>query len=142
VEGAKGAKVAGCKGEEKSLTAFMSALEYLQRHGVAKLKKVSQELLAEITRRLVAEFQPEQIILFGSHAWGEPSEDSDLDFLVIVPESQESASERAKRGHLALLDLDVAKDILVKTRAEFERYLHVIASLEHAIAEKGKRLYG
>ena len=106
------------------------------------MKEVSQEILAEITRRLVAEFQPEQIILFGSHAWGQPTEDSDLDFMVIVSESAERPSERAKRGHLALLDLDVAKDILVKTRAEFERYRPVIASLEHAIAEKGKRLYG
>ena len=36
-------------------------------------------------RRLAAEFDPEQIILFGSHAWGTPTEDSDIDLLVIVP---------------------------------------------------------
>ncbi len=45
------------------------------------MKAVSHELLAEMTRRLVAEFQPEQIILFGSHAWGTPNEDSDVDLL-------------------------------------------------------------
>jgi len=39
------------------------------------MKTVPPELLAEITRRLVAEFQPEQIILFGSHAWGTPNEE-------------------------------------------------------------------
>ena len=41
-------------------------------------------LLEEITRRLVAEFQPEQIFLFGSHAWGRPTADSDLDLLVVL----------------------------------------------------------
>ena len=106
------------------------------------MKEVSPELLAEITRRLVAEFQPEQIILFGSHAWGEPTGDSDLDLMVIVSESNERASQRAARAHLCLMNLDVAKDVLVKTRAEFERYRHVTASLEHQVAEEGKVLYG
>ena len=46
------------------------------------MKIVSDELLHEMTRRLVAEFQPEQVILFGSHAWGTPNEDSDVDLLV------------------------------------------------------------
>ena len=43
------------------------------------MKEVSPLLLQEVTHRLVDEFQPEQIILFGSHAWGEPDRDSDLD---------------------------------------------------------------
>ena len=38
---------------------------------------------------LVAEFDPDQIILFGSHAWGMPGQDSDVDLLVIVPETDE-----------------------------------------------------
>ena len=49
------------------------------------MKELSQGILREITRRLVAEFQPEQVILFGSHAWGTPHQDSDVDLLVIVP---------------------------------------------------------
>ena len=36
------------------------------------MKTIDPSLLEEITRRLVAEFEPEQIILFGSHAWGMP----------------------------------------------------------------------
>ena len=41
------------------------------------------------------EFDPEQIILFGSHAWGTPSEDSDIDLLVIVPDSDARPTQRA-----------------------------------------------
>jgi len=40
------------------------------------MKTIPVELLQEITRRLVAEFEPEQIILFDSHAWGIPGDDS------------------------------------------------------------------
>jgi hypothetical protein len=43
------------------------------------VKNLSPELLNETTSRLVAEFRPEKVILFGSHAWGEPGEDSDVD---------------------------------------------------------------
>ena len=106
------------------------------------MKELSQGILREITRRLVAEFQPEQVILFGSHAWGTPHEDSDVDLLVIVPQSDEKPVQRAVRGHRCLSGLRVSKDILVKTRAEVERFRHVHTSLECQILERGKVLYG
>jgi predicted nucleotidyltransferase len=43
------------------------------------MKPLPVTLLEEMTRRLVAELQPERIILFGSYAWGAPTEDSDVD---------------------------------------------------------------
>jgi predicted nucleotidyltransferase len=62
------------------------------------VKTVSQSLLEEITRRLTAELQPEQVWLFGSHAWGHPDEGSDLDLMVVVPDSDESPVRRAQRA--------------------------------------------
>lgn len=106
------------------------------------MKTLPPELLAEITRRLVAEFQPEQIILFGSHAWGTPHEDSDVDLCVIVSQSDERPVRRAVRAYHCLSGLGIPKDVLVKTRAEFERFRHVHASLECQISEQGKVLYG
>ena len=44
-------------------------------------------LLQTATQRLVTEFQPDQIWLYGSHAWGNPHDDSDVDLLVVVPQS-------------------------------------------------------
>ncbi len=105
------------------------------------MKQVSPVLLEEITRRLVNEFQPERIILFGSHAWGEPTEDSDLDLLVIVPESDAEPADRATRAHRCLRGIAGPTDILVKTRSEVERYRPVRASLESVILERGKLLY-
>ena len=106
------------------------------------MKSLSPELLNEMTSRLVAEFRPEKVILFGSHAWGEPGEDSDVDLLVIVAESDEKPVQRAVRAHRSLSGLNVSKDVLVKTRKEFERYQDVKASLENLILQRGKVLYG
>ena len=41
--------------------------------------------LPEITRRIVKTSDPDKVILFGSHARGDASPDSDLDLLVIAP---------------------------------------------------------
>ena len=106
------------------------------------MKTVSENLLDEVTRRLAAEFQLEQVWLFGSHAWGQPDEQSDIDLLVVVRQSDEPPTRRAQRAHRCLKGLDVAKDILVKTRAEVERFRHVRSSLEAEILEHGRKIYG
>lgn len=106
------------------------------------MKAVSQDLLDEVTRRLVAEFQPEQIWLFGSYAWGTPHEDSDVDLMVVVPQSEERPARRMQRALRCLRGLGVSKDVLVQTRAEFERYQGVVSALAHKIIHQGRKLYG
>jgi predicted nucleotidyltransferase len=106
------------------------------------MKVIPKELLQEITRRLVTEFEPEQIILFGSHAWGAPTDDSDVDLLVITADSQERPAQRATRAYRSLRGLMAPTDILVKTRAEVNRYRHVSTSLENEVLERGQVLYG
>jgi predicted nucleotidyltransferase len=99
------------------------------------------ELLAEVVRRLTREFEPEQIILFGSHAWGAPTDDSDIDLLVIVADSDERPAQRAARAHRCMEGLMTAFDILVKTRAEVERTVRVRASLMRQAVEEGRVIY-
>lgn len=101
-----------------------------------------QDLVDELIDRLVAEFQPEQLWLFGSHAWGSPDENSDIDVLVVVRESDESPVRRAQRAHRCLHGMGVAKDILVKTQAELDRFRGVRASLESEILTRGRKIYG
>ena len=103
---------------------------------------LGSRILDEMVRRLVAEFQPDRIILFGSHAWGEPTEDSDVDLFVIVPESDERPISRNQRAHQCLSGVGVPKDILVTTRAEADRYRLVRASLEYKVFNEGRVLYG
>ncbi len=107
------------------------------------MKTLDTDLLEDATRCLVDEFHPEQIILFGSHAWGTPNDDSDIDLFVIVRESDLSSTQRATRAYRALRGIRVEPtDIVVRTHAEVERYRHVHTSLASQVLEQGKVLYG
>src|SRR5437588_3162614 len=82
---------------------FFQAEDGIRDHCVTGVQTcalpISEEVLPEIVRRLVDEFDPEEIILFGSRAWGQPRPDSDYDLFVIVSESEEHPLERAVRAH-------------------------------------------
>jgi predicted nucleotidyltransferase len=106
------------------------------------MHSTESEVLPEIVRRLVAEFDPEQIFLFGSRAWGQPAPDSDYDLMVILTESLDRPAQRAFRAHRCLSKLGIAKDVIVSTRQEFDRFTGVASSLESEILERGKVLYG
>jgi uncharacterized protein len=106
------------------------------------MQTTTEDVLPEIVRRLVDEFDPEEIILFGSRAWGEPRPDSDYDLLVIITTSQEKPTRRATRGYRCLHEIGIPIDLLVKTRGEFDRYSGVAASLEAEIMTRGRILYG
>jgi predicted nucleotidyltransferase len=106
------------------------------------VKVIPPGLLETAVERLKAEFQPEEIYLFGSHAWGTPTDDSDVDLMVIVRDSNERPIRRMQRAHHCLGDLDMSKDVFVPTRSEFDRYRHLKASLSYKIAVEGKKIYG
>ena len=103
---------------------------------------ISPALRNEVVRRLVDEFHLESIYLFGSHAWGRPNVESDMDLLVVIEKSSEKPIQRAVRAQRSLRGVKAAVDVLVKTRREFERYAAVKASLEAQITRDGKLLYG
>jgi predicted nucleotidyltransferase len=105
------------------------------------MKQLPPGLLQEMTRRLVVALGAQRVMLFGSHAWGTPDEDSDVDLFVVVPWSDEPARERAIRARNAVRDLDVSKDVIVRTAAEVQRARRVPASLEAEILERGIVLY-
>ena len=46
---------------------------------------VAMNDVLELSRQIAEAYAPEKIILFGSHAYGTPREDSDVDLLVIMP---------------------------------------------------------
>ena len=106
------------------------------------MKTLNADLLQTATQRLVTEFQPEQIWLFGSHAWGTPTEDSDVDLMVILPQSDERPIRRDQRAQKCLGRLAVPADVLVRTRGEVNRYKHLRASLFHQVLNQGRKLYG
>ena len=106
------------------------------------MKTLADSLLQVATQRLVAEFQPDEIWLYGSHAWGQPHDDSDVDLLVILTQSEETPIRRSQRAHRCLRGLQMPKDVLVETRQEIARVRSLDTSLESDILNRGRKLYG
>jgi len=97
--------------------------------------------LAELVRRLVEAFQPERILLFGSKARGEAGPDSDYDLLVLVGDGAPTERRRSRKAYQAFRGTRTAADVLVWSQQEFERRLHVTASLPATINREGILLY-
>jgi predicted nucleotidyltransferase len=98
--------------------------------------------LEQAVERLKSEFQPEQIWLFGSRAWGTPTEDSDVDLMVILPTSDERPIRRMQRAQRCLRGIGFATDVPVNIRSQFDRCRRLTTSLSHKIFEQGRKLYG
>jgi len=98
-------------------------------------------LLAEVVRRLVATFRPERIYLFGSASRGDAGPDSDYDLMVIVSDDAPPALRRSGRAYEALWGLQVAADVLVWTRSEFDGRTHLRASLPTTILREGRLIH-
>lgn len=100
---------------------------------------VTEDLLEEITHKIVCRFDPEKVILFGYHAWGTPHPHSDVDLLVIM-ESDLPQIEREVQAlqacHIRFLPLD----IIVRTPQEIATRLRMGDFFIRRILEKGKVL--
>lgn len=85
------------------------------------------------------EYDPERIILFGSHARRDADEYSDLD-LVVIKETEERFLDRLKRV-FDLIDPDFALDILVYTPQEFARMVEEGNQFLERVLEEGVIIY-
>jgi predicted nucleotidyltransferase len=81
---------------------------------------VSKKSIKKVAKEIVAHFHPEKVILFGSHAYGTPTEDSDVDFLVIMDTRERNLAQALKISraisHPFPMDLIVLKPQDVQTR--------------------------
>lgn len=105
---------------------------------------MDEKLLKSMTDTIVAEVQPDEVILFGSHAKGTERAGSDVDFLVVMPDSEEARRHRRRltgRLYRRLAAFPVSKDILVYTRAEVERWRDVRGHIVATGLSEGRRMY-
>ncbi len=105
------------------------------------METIPEAVLDEIVARLAEALHPERIYLFGSYAYGTPHPDSDLDFLVVVPDDAGDRWELAGQGWIALRGLAVPVDLVVFHHHDMERWASVRSSLPYAVARKGKLVY-
>jgi predicted nucleotidyltransferase len=86
------------------------------------------------------QFRPRKIILFGSHAYGRPTTDSDVDLLVIMPRVRQRGERMSVRIRHAV-PRDFALDLLVRTPLEVARCLRHGDFFIRDIMENGKVMY-
>ena len=102
---------------------------------------INKETIEEVKNRLVKAYNPITIYLFESYAWGSPTEDSDLDILIVVDKSNEKSYKRPLNGYDVLYELDISKDIIVYTKEEFDSKSNNITTLGYKIKKYGKVIY-
>lgn len=103
---------------------------------------LSEVIIQSVVNRIVEVCYPEKVILFGSYAYGNPSEDSDLDLLIVIKSSDKSRRQRngEVRKHLWGM-LSVPKDILVYTEAEIDAWKNVELAFITSVVKSGRVLY-
>jgi predicted nucleotidyltransferase len=105
-----------------------------------KRKRIPMKTIRAIVKHIAEKFDPEQIILFGSHAYGKPTAWSDVDLLVVMdtPKGEMEAILEVGRS----LPRTVFKvDIIVRSRETLERRRKLGDWFLREIIEKGKVLY-
>src|SRR4051794_2219723 len=100
---------------------------------------VQNEEIQQLSECIVREFHPESIILFGSYAYGTPTNDSDVDILVILPFD-------GKPIHKALeiikkIKPNIPLDLLVRTPEDIKERIANKDVFMSEIVMKGRRLY-
>ncbi len=98
-------------------------------------------VLAAIVARLVQEFHPVRIFLFGSRARGDALPDSDYDVMVLISSSHEPRYKLAQHAQRALWGLLNGADVLFLTCDEFDEAATVACSLPSTVLREGKELY-
>jgi predicted nucleotidyltransferase len=102
----------------------------------------NQEKIDEAKQRLIKMYQPLEIYIFGSYAWGTPDEESDLDLAVVVDSYNEDEKHALLvEGHKALFGLRLSKDILLYSKEEFDFFSEDITRLTYKIKHEGKKIY-
>jgi len=96
--------------------------------------------LKEAVRRIINNFNPDKIILFGSYAYGHPTVDSDMDIMIVM-DTDEKPHKRAVSVRKVLKGIGIPKDIIVKTPEEFERFKDIVGTIVYPAAHKGRIIY-
>jgi predicted nucleotidyltransferase len=102
----------------------------LDAHMIEKIKDI-----------LIKTYNPVEIYIFGSYAWGNPDEESDLDLLVVIDEFTKDWHQTLVDGHRALAKINFSKDLLVYSKKQFEEFSKDQSRFSYKIKNKGKLIY-
>ena len=103
---------------------------------------ITEEQIQAVVRRIVEGYQPDKIILFGSYAYGVPTEHSDLDLLIIKHDAEQPPIARdLKVRHLLWGGPMPPMDLLIRTPQELSLAVAREFTVEAEAVRKGRLLY-
>ena len=108
------------------------------------------ELVVEVNDQIMTlkdtlkeQFGAKRIFIFGSNAYGEPDEDSDIDLCVILDLGNRRKIDIMREiGRVLHTLVSVSLDILVYSEEEFDERAMLKCTLEYKILNEGIRVYG
>ncbi|MBV5348297.1 nucleotidyltransferase domain-containing protein [bacterium] len=105
------------------------------------------KIISEITE-IFKQQGVERVILFGSHAHGNPSDDSDIDLMIVVPLETSPSTHREKmelylhyNQFIKTFRKVVPIDLIVYTKATYERFIELNSMFSKEITNRGIVLY-
>ena len=98
------------------------------------------ETISGATKLLIEAAKPKRIVLFGSYARGDASEDSDIDIMVVEQNPPNRLTEMVRLNRL-LRSLDIAVDLLVVSEEKFNYWRDTPGNVYFEAASEGKVLY-
>lgn len=101
---------------------------------------MAESLLHQAIGQIISAFDPQQIILFGSHAYGAPGPASDVDLLIVM-DTEDRPAERIVGISRLLSPRPFPVDLIVRTPAELARDLKRVDSFMREAVEQGRVLY-
>ncbi|MFH1963105.1 MAG: nucleotidyltransferase domain-containing protein [bacterium] len=104
------------------------------------MKQISNQIIDEIVRRIIESAKPVKIILFGSFARGDQTEESDIDLLVIKDEVMFRRKEMTMIRRV-LRDMRIPVDIIVASKKQIEEYGQICGTALFSAVQEGKTLY-
>ncbi|RLB04005.1 MAG: nucleotidyltransferase domain-containing protein [Deltaproteobacteria bacterium] len=99
-----------------------------------------KEGISRVVRQIMELFHPQKVILFGSYAYGEPHEGSDLDLLVVTPKPPPQG-EVWKVAYEFGKHLPIPLQIFFMSPEEFEETKDVVGGLAYPAHHWGMVLY-
>lgn len=100
---------------------------------------IPKEKILQLSESIAREFHPECIILFGSYAYGVPTDQSDIDLLVILP--FEGKAIRKALEIIKKVRPKIPVDLLVRTPEQVCERIADNDWFMREVVEKGQRLY-
>jgi predicted nucleotidyltransferase len=101
---------------------------------------IGEQTIHEIVRRVLSAIKPDKIILFGSAATGHMTRDSDIDLLIVEPDTSDQRSEYV-RVIKALWYLAYPFDVLFITTQWFEESKDTVGGIAYPAYKYGRMIY-